>query len=106
TLREQVVGPDTSALSDRISEAYADLRTRYQVRFGDPAGTLYATLIGYRVDRYADDEVHLRLLTEGPGRTGQPVLAATAVTLLWQGGDWVLLAPPLGDFSTVMAPVP
>jgi hypothetical protein len=105
TIRDQVIGPDAATLQQQVSSAYDDLRSRYQVPYGQPAGVLYATLRGFRLEQYTPGDAWLRLLTEGPGPGGQATLASTLLQTHWTGSDWVLVAPPGGDFSAVMAPV-
>ena len=60
---------------------------------------------GLRVDSYADGVASLRLLIEAPGRDGGVDRAAAVVQVVWSDGDWRLVAPPRGDWSTVRAPV-
>src|SRR5262249_37793674 len=104
TIRDQVIGPDMPALLQQVNDAYDNLRARYQVPYGRPAGVLYATLRGFRVEQYTSSDAWLRLLTEGPGPGGQVTLASTLLRVLWAGSDWVLVAPPGGDWGAVMAP--
>jgi hypothetical protein len=47
----------------------------------------------------------MRVLIEAPTGTGT-ARAAALVQVAWVDGDWRLVAPPNGDWSTVRAPVP
>ena len=104
TIRDQVVGPDADAMAQRVGDAYDDLRIHYQVAPGEPAGTLYARLRGFRIEQYTGDDVYLRLVTEGPTAGGGTGLVSSLLQLRWEVDDWALVAPPGGDFAAVMAP--
>ncbi len=103
TLRQQVVGVGAAALGQQLAADYEQARQRLGLPYGAPAGRLYAQLRGYRIDADTPEQVALRLLVAGPGRGGVPTLAATAMQLQWISEDWALVAPPGGDWSTVMA---
>ncbi|SBT40388.1 hypothetical protein GA0070621_0950 [Micromonospora narathiwatensis] len=98
-LRTQVVGPDAPALRVQVAQAYDELRLRAGVAYGQPIGTLYATLRGYRILSYTEGEAALCLLIEAPGASGVPVMVSTEVHLRWTGSDWALLAPTGGTFD-------
>ncbi|MEU3455388.1 hypothetical protein ABZ671_17585 [Micromonospora sp. NPDC006766] len=99
TLRTQVVGPDAPALRVQVAQAYDELRLQAGVTYGQPIGTLYETLRGYRILSYTEAEVTLCLLTEAPGASGAPVMVSTEIHLRWTGEDWALLAPTGGTFD-------
>ncbi|MFD6608661.1 hypothetical protein ACFWD1_07205 [Micromonospora chalcea] len=101
TLRDQVVGPDATAMRVQVAQAYDELRAQLD---GQPLGRLNAILRGYRIVSYRDDEAAVRLLTEAPGANGVPLLVVAEVRVRWTGSDWALLAPAGGTFEqTVMA---
>ncbi|WP_210891725.1 hypothetical protein [Micromonospora sp. C72] len=102
TLGTQVVGTDAAAMRVQVAQAYDELRGPAGVTYGQPVGRLYATLLGYRILSYTDDEVALRLLTEAPDASGTPVAFSTELRLLWSGGDWGLVAPAGGTFDQVV----
>ena len=104
TLRTQVVGPDAPALRVQVAQAYDELRLQAGMAYGQPIGTLYATLRGYRILSYTEDEAALRLLIEAPGASGAPVIASTEIHLRWTGSDWALLAPTGGTFDQAVTP--
>lgn len=99
TLREQVVGAGAAALGEQLDEDYQQARAQLGLPYGQPAGRLYSTSRGYRIEAGADTAT-VRLLIEGPGPSGGSVLIALVVTVQWVGGDWALVAPPGGDWST------
>ena len=98
TLATQVVGPDTEALAANVERGYGLLLESWPVAYGQPAGRLDFTIAGYLLDSYRDGEAYVRLLLAVEAE--RPLLGATGLTMRWQGGDWVLVAPPGGVFAT------
>lgn len=105
TLRSQVVGADAAAMRVQVAQAYDELRGHAGVADGQPVGRLNATLLGYRILSYTDDEVALRLLTEAPDDSGNSLTVSTEVRLHWTGSDWALLAPAGGTFDQAVTVV-
>lgn len=103
TLRTQVVGPDAAAMRVQVTQAYDDLRGPAQVAYGQPVGSLYATLRGYRLTSYMNEQATVRLLTEAVDTRGTPARASTEVQMRWTGSDWALVAPTGGTFDHVVA---
>ena len=103
TLREQVVGADAAALRQHVEDDYDTARQKLGLPYGPPAGRLYSTVVGYRVDEVSAAAASVRLLIDAPGRDGGTVHAATVVGLRWVGADWALVAPPNGDWNTVVS---
>ncbi|MEV4210197.1 hypothetical protein [Micromonospora sp. NPDC049662] len=99
TLRTQVVGADAAAMLDQVERAYEELRNQAGAADGQPVGRLNATLLGYRILSYSDDEAALRLLTEAPDGSGSSLMVSTEVGVRWTGSDWALLAPAGGTFD-------
>jgi len=99
TLREQVVGGDAAALGQHLAEDYEQARAQLGLPYGEPAGRLYSTARGYRVDADSADAATVRLLIEGPGKSGSVLVALTLHTQ-WVGTDWALLAPSGGTWDT------
>jgi len=98
TLREQVVGPGVDALRTMIVEVYAAMRQQAGVPYGDPVGEIDGALRGFRVDKYTDTEADVRLVTEWLDSNGRPIRGALLLNMRWSHDDWVLVAPPGGDF--------
>jgi hypothetical protein len=105
TLHEQVVGADSDALTQHLDEDYQAARAQLGVPYGAPAGRLYSTTTGYRVDMQGPDAATVRLLIEGPGQDGGSVLVALVTHVQWTGSDWVLQAPNRGDWNADAAVV-
>jgi len=105
TLREQVVGPDTDALSQHLDEDYQAARAQLGLPYGAAAGRLYSTTTGYQLDMHGADAATVRLLIEGPGQAGGSVLVALVTHMQWTGADWALQAPNRGDWNTDAAVV-
>ncbi|MET7879830.1 hypothetical protein ABZS52_23225 [Micromonospora profundi] len=105
TLRTQVVGADAAAMRVQVAQAYHELRGQAGVADGLPVGRLNATLLGYRIVSYTDDEVVLRLLTEAPDGSGSALMVSTEVRVRWTGSDWALLAPAGGTFDQAVTVV-
>lgn len=104
-LLTQVVGADAAAMRVQVAQAYDELRGQAGVADGQPVGRLDATLLGYRIVSYTDDEVALRLLTEAPDGSGSSLMVSTEVRVRWTGSDWALLAPAGGTFDPALSVV-
>jgi hypothetical protein len=106
TVQEQVTGPDTGRFAYEIHTQYEQLHTAAGVPYGQPLCPIYGRLAGFVLDSYHDRAASLRLLIEAPGPQGAPQLAAVLVQVSWVDGDWRLVAPPRGDWSTVRTLLP
>ena len=98
TLRDQVIGADADALRQHLEDDYQQARAQLGLPYGAPAGQLYSTARGYRVD-LSGDSATVSLLIEGPGKSGS-VLIALSLRVRWVGADWALVAPPGGVWDT------
>ncbi|GLI00914.1 hypothetical protein [Phytohabitans aurantiacus] len=103
TLREQVVGGDAAALGQQLEDDYEQARARLGLPYGQPAGRLYSTAHSYRVDQDSPTTAAVRLLIEGPGENGAPVLIELRLRTKWLGEDWALQAPSGGAWASVTA---
>jgi hypothetical protein len=99
TLRDQVVGPDAAAYADAVAAGYEAARQRLRLPWGQPLEPITATVAGVRVQNYTPQGCDLQLLIEAPDGAGT-ARAVTLVRLSWTGGDWRLVAPPMGDWAT------
>ncbi len=104
TLRHQVVGPDQAALLAADASDYTALRAAGHVRPGQPAGRGYAAEAGFRFVAYTPAEATVDIVTEGPGAGGAAVLVATRIEVIWQRGDWRVVAPPGGNWANSATP--
>jgi hypothetical protein len=96
TLRTQVSGPNTAALTEQVNAQYRQLCAQAGVAPGGPVGGLTATYVGYTIQLYSDATVLLTVLTEA-ARAGQaPLYIASVIQLAWVDRDWALVAPTGG----------
>jgi len=99
TITRQVTGPAASALLHAEETAYAQLRSGTHIRPGQSAGRGHAVEDGYRFAAWSPAAATVDILTIGPTASGATVLAATRVQVLWQRGDWRVVAPPGGNWA-------
>jgi hypothetical protein len=99
TIRHQVTGPDAAALLKADASSYAALRAAAHVQPGQPTGRGYAVEAGFRFVAYTLAGATVDIVTEGPGSGGTTVRTATRVEVVWQRGDWRVVAPPGGDWA-------
>jgi len=100
TIGRQVTGADAAALLNADASDYARIRAAAHVRAGQPAGRGYATEAGYRFAAWTPGEATVDIVTAGPGNNGTTVLAVTRIEVLWQHGDWRVVAPPGGSWAS------
>jgi hypothetical protein len=105
TITRQVTGPDTTALLQAETTAYAQLRAAAKVRPGQPAGQGYAAETGYRFVAWSPAVTTVDVVTAGPGATGTTVLASTRIEVVWLGDDWRVVAPPAGNWANTANPI-
>ena len=105
TFAGQVVGEGTAALLASVRAAYDQLQATSTVHYGQPAGQVRARPLGYRVDTLDSRVASVRLLMESADDSGAMVLTTCVVRLSWMHGDWVLVAPPGGDWAPMVAQV-
>ena len=103
TITRQVTGPDATALLRADTSAYAALRAAAHLRAGQPAGRGYAAEVAYRFDAWTPAIATVDVVSSGPGSNGTTVLAVTRIQVLWQHGDWRVLAPPGGNWANSAA---
>jgi hypothetical protein len=99
TIARQVTGPDAAALLAADTSDYAQLRAAAHVRAGRPAGRGYSAQAAYRFAAWAPGAATVDIVTAGPGSGGSTVLVVTRIEVLWQRGDWRVVAPPGGDWA-------
>jgi hypothetical protein len=100
TITYEVTGPDTHALLAADDSDYAALRDAAHVAPGQPAGRGYAVEAAYRLAAYIPRAATADIVSEGPASNGTTVLAVTRMQLVWQGGDWRVIAPPGGSWAS------
>jgi len=99
TITRQVTGPAAPALLQAEEAAYAQLRAATHVRAGQPTGPGYAIEDGYRFAAWSPAAGTVEVVTVGPTASGASVLASTRVQVVWQRGDWRVVAPPGGNWA-------
>jgi hypothetical protein len=99
TITRQVTGADAAALLAADTRDYAGLRAAAHVRAGQPAGRGYAAETAYRFAAWAPGDATVDIVTAGPGNGGTTVIAVTRIEVLWQHGDWRVVAPPGGNWA-------
>ncbi len=114
TISKQVAGEDQDRFFARVQEEYASERARGAVV--GPSGELTDALKkaireesqvwGYRVDAYDSSAASVQVLLRGVP-TGQvdPVFVNLATTVRWVDGEWRLVAPPTGDWSSIASQI-
>jgi hypothetical protein len=98
TIETQVTGPGTADLLAADNRAYARLQdgTRAHQTASLPAS---AAEEAYRFLSYSPNTATLNVVTIGPAGNGTQVLAVTRLQVVWQHGDWRLVAPAKGDWA-------
>jgi len=97
-IRGQVTGPDAAALLAGCQAAYAQAAQAGGVTGGQPLGTVDVTEQAFRWITYTSAAAILDLAVAGPGG-GATVRASVQMEVIWDGGDWKVVAPPGGDWG-------
>jgi hypothetical protein len=100
TINHHVIGPAARLLLAADNSDYAALRAAAHVAPGQPAGRGYAVEAAYRLISYTPRSATAAIVTEGPASNGTTVLAVTRVRVRWLRGDWRVVAPPGGTWSS------
>jgi hypothetical protein len=99
TITRQVTGPYAAALLQAQTDAYDELRAATHVGPAQPAGHGNAAEVAYRFLAYTRADATVEIVTAGPGQDGATVLASTRIQVVWQRGDWRVVAPPGGNWE-------
>lgn len=99
TIRDQVTGADAPALLASCQSAYGQASQAAHVTGGQPLGNAYVTEEAFRWIAYTPADATVDLVSAGPGSGGETVRAVTRVEVVWDGGDWQVIAPPGGDWG-------
>ena len=102
-IRGQVTGPDAAALLAACQAAYDQAAQSGQVAGGQPLGTVHVTEQAFRWITYTPAAAILDLVSAGPGDGGATVRASVQMEVVWDGGDWKVVAPPGGDWGNSAA---
>jgi hypothetical protein len=99
TIRRQVTGPDAAALLAGCQAAYDQAARTARIPAGQPLGDAYVTEEAFRWITYTALDATVDIVSAGPGSQGLTVRAATRIQVVWDGGDWKVVAPPGGDWG-------
>ena len=102
-IRGQVTGPDAAALLAGCQATYDQAAQSGQVTGGQPLGTVTVTEQAFRWIAYTPAAAILDLVSAGPGSNGATVRASVQMEVVWDGGDWKVVAPPGGDWGNSAA---
>jgi hypothetical protein len=102
-IRGQVTGPDAAALLASCQAAYDQAAQSDGVTRGQPLGTVNVTEQAFRWITYTPAAAIFDLAVAGPGASGATVRASVQMQVVWDGGDWKVVAPPGGDWGTSAA---
>jgi hypothetical protein len=105
-IRDQVTGPDAAALLASCQASYGQASQAAHITGGGPLGNAYVTEQAFRWVAYTPADATVDLVSAGPGSGGVTVRASTRVEVVWQGGDWRVVAPPAGDWGNAAARLP
>ena len=103
TIQDQVTGPDAAALLAGCQAGYGQASQAAHITGGQPLGDAYVTEEAFRWDAYTPADATVDLVSAGPGSGGVTIRASTRVEVVWQGGDWRVVAPPGGDWGNAAA---
>jgi hypothetical protein len=103
TIQDQVTGPDAAALLAACQADYGQASQAAHITGGQPLGNAYVTEEAFRWAAYTPADATVDLVSAGPGSQGVTIRASTRVEVVWQGGDWRVVAPPGGDWGNAAA---
>ncbi len=102
-IRGQVTGPGAAALLAGCQAAYDQASQAAGVTGGGPLGNVDVAEQAFRWVSYTPDAAVIDLVSAGPGSQGTTVRATTQINVVWDGGDWKVIAPPGGDWGNSAA---
>lgn len=108
TIEHQVVGSNQPAMLAGTNATYAQelAQAKPPVPAGSAAFRSFAVISGFRWTSYTPNVAIVHVVESGAGTGGQPIYGDARYELRWSGGDWRLVAPPTGNWRTVVTQVP
>jgi len=103
TIGNQLTGPDAAALMASCQAGYGQASQAAHITGGRPLGNADVTEEAFRWVGWSPADATVDLVSAGPGSQGVTVRASTRVEVVWQGGDWRVVAPPGGDRGNAAA---
>lgn len=104
-IRRSVTGPSSGPLLANCQAAYAGQAQADGITGGQPLGDVTVTEKAFRWIAYTGTTAILDLVSAGPGSQGGTVMASAQMEVIWEHGDWRLIAPPGGDWGNSAAPL-
>lgn len=101
TLDEQVRGPNRQALADAALTAYQREASSLSLVAGEPLPGADAEIVGYRIVHHSVSDAAVEVVLSSTPLRVDGQLVVVRVALQRSGGDWVLVAPPRGDWGVV-----
>ena len=105
-IRGQVTGPDAAALLANCQAYYDQARQAAGVTGGRPLGGVDVAEQAFRWVAYTPAAAIVDLVSAGPGAQGTTIRASTQIQVIWDGGDWKVIAPPGGNWGNSAAGLP
>ena len=102
-IRRDVTGPSAPQLLADCQSGYASQARADGISGGQPLGSVTVTVKAFRWIAYTPAAALLDLVSAGPGSQGGTVMASAQLEVVWEHGDWRLVAPPGGDFGNSAA---
>ncbi|MCT9934518.1 hypothetical protein N5079_30365 [Planotetraspora sp. A-T 1434] len=105
TITEQVTGPDADRLLEQTRTNYEERRQEAGLPQGRPLGKAFVDEEAYRWESYTSDAATVDIVSAGPDPRGTTVRATTRIQVVWQDGDWRVVAPVDGDWGKMATPL-
>ncbi len=106
TLELQVRGPNRQALSDAVRSAYDTEARKLGLVGGEPLPGADAELVGYRMVHYSSSDAAVEVVLSSTALRVDDQVVVVRVSLQRSDDDWVLVAPPRGDWGVVTTVLP
>ena len=105
-IRGQVTGPDAAALLANCRVSYDQASQSAGVTGGRPLGRVDVTEEAFRWVAYTPAAAIINLVSAGQTVQGDTVRASTQIQVVWDDGDWKVIAPPGGDWGNSARELP
>ncbi|HEX5292704.1 MAG TPA: hypothetical protein VFX25_27860 [Streptosporangiaceae bacterium] len=102
-IRGQITGPGAAALLANCQTFYDQASRSEGVTGGQPLGHVHVAEEAFRWVAYTPAAAVIDLVSAAPGPQGTTVRASTQLQVVWDGGDWKVIAPPGGDWGNSAA---
>jgi hypothetical protein len=99
TLQRQVVGPGKAAAAANLETEYQQERQQAGLPDGQPVGGPKVRLAGFQLAGYSEGAATVHVLLVAVGSQGEALYGDSRTELVWVAGDWLVVAPPDGDWE-------